>query len=107
MLIKANPENPHIDPRTLAQPDRPNLQVAIDSTVAEVTLNDNLSYGVQFFLQTKKSGVLGNISNIPTDPPGKSSVNAAGLVGAPLHLPLPRFTILLPSESHPTFLPAP
>ena len=28
------------------------MQVAIDATVAEVTLNDNLSYGVQFFLQT-------------------------------------------------------
>jgi type II secretory pathway component GspD/PulD (secretin) len=27
--------------------DRPQLQVAIDATIAEVTLNNSLSYGVQ------------------------------------------------------------
>ena len=36
--------------RTLIQLDRPKLQVAIDVTIAEVTLNDQLNYGVQFFL---------------------------------------------------------
>jgi general secretion pathway protein D len=101
LLIYASTENYQIVARTLAQLDRPKLQVAIDSTVAEVTLNDNLSYGVQFFLQTKKSGVLGNISNIPTDPPGKSSVNAAGLVGAALNRAFPGFNMLIGSESTP------
>ena len=32
------------------------MQVAIDATVAEVTLNDTLTYGVQYFLQTRNSG---------------------------------------------------
>ena len=36
--------------RALDQLDRPQLQVAVDVTIAEVTLNDSLSYGVQFFL---------------------------------------------------------
>ena len=36
--------------RTLNQLDRPNLQVAIEVTIAEVTLNEQLDYGVQFFL---------------------------------------------------------
>ena len=31
----------------------PKLQVAIDVTIAEVTLNDDLSYGVQFFLNNR------------------------------------------------------
>jgi len=33
--------------------DRPPLQVQINATLAEVTLNDNLKYGVQFHLQKK------------------------------------------------------
>jgi general secretion pathway protein D len=101
LLIYASTENYQIIARTLAQLDRPQLQVAIDSTVAEVTLNDDLKYGVQFFLQSKKSGVLGNISNIPTSPPGQSSVNAAGLVGAALNRAFPGFNLLIGSESTP------
>ena len=34
----------------LQQIDRPKAQVAIDVTIAEVTLNDQLNYGVQFYL---------------------------------------------------------
>jgi general secretion pathway protein D len=51
LLIYANRESYRIIERTLQQLDRPQLQVAFDATIAEVTLNDNLSYGVQFFLQ--------------------------------------------------------
>lgn len=51
LLIYANQENYRIIERTLQQLDRPQLQVAIDATIAEVTLNDALNYGVQFFLQ--------------------------------------------------------
>ena len=48
--------------RALNQLDRPKLQVAIDVTIAEVTLNDDLSYGVQFFLHNK----YGSVSNSTT-----------------------------------------
>ncbi len=49
-MIYANAENYHIIERALNQLDRPQLQVAVDLTIAEVTLNNSLSYGVQFFL---------------------------------------------------------
>ncbi len=51
LLIYANQESYSIIEQTLRQLDRPQLQVSIDATIAEITLNDNLSYGVQFFLQ--------------------------------------------------------
>jgi len=50
VLIYAKPDEYKIIQRTLDQLDRPRLQVAIDVTIAEVTLNDQLSYGVQFWL---------------------------------------------------------
>jgi general secretion pathway protein D len=56
LLIYASNENYQLILRTLGQLDRPQLQVAIDATVAEVTLNDTLSYGVQFYLQKGKIG---------------------------------------------------
>ena len=72
--------------KALEQLDRPKLQVAIDTTIAEVTLNDTMGYGVQFFLgsynilgsggaQTSINGVVGSNSAssslVPsTDSPG-------------------------------------
>jgi general secretion pathway protein D len=50
VLIYARPDEYKLVERTLMQLDRPKLQVAIDVTIAEVTLNDQLNYGVQFFL---------------------------------------------------------
>jgi general secretion pathway protein D len=57
ILIYASAENYQIIQRTLDQLDRPKLQVAIDVTIAEVTLNDSLNYGVQFFLANKFGGI--------------------------------------------------
>lgn len=47
--------------RAIRDLDRAKLQVAIDATVAEVTLTNALQYGVQFFLNGKNAsgGVLG------------------------------------------------
>jgi len=56
ILVYASQETQHIVEQTLRQIDRPLMQVAIDATVAEVTLNDTLTYGVQYFLQTHNSG---------------------------------------------------
>jgi general secretion pathway protein D len=50
VLIYANADEYKTIERTLNQLDRPRAQVAIDVTIAEVTLNDQLNYGVQFFL---------------------------------------------------------
>lgn len=57
LLIYANQEQYTSIERTLRQIDRPQLQVSIDATVAEVTLNDDLSYGVQFYLQSRNLGL--------------------------------------------------
>jgi general secretion pathway protein D len=107
VLIYASQEDYPLVERTLRQLDRPQLQVAIDATVAEVTLNDNLNYGVQFFLQSQYFGVkpgTGSVSNIPSSPPGLPSVNAAGLVGAALNRAFPGFNFLIGSESTPNMI---
>jgi general secretion pathway protein D len=56
LLIYSNQENYRVIERAINQLDRPQLQVAIDLTIAEVTLNDNLNYGVQFFLTSANVG---------------------------------------------------
>ena len=43
LLIYADQENYRIIESTLLQIDQPQLQVAIDATIAEVTLNNTLS----------------------------------------------------------------
>jgi general secretion pathway protein D len=68
LLIYSNQENYRIIERTLMQLDRPRLQVAIDATIAEVTLNDALSYGVQFFLQSRNLGLAPNVGSIANNP---------------------------------------
>jgi general secretion pathway protein D len=57
LLIYANQENYRIIERAINQLDRPQLQVAIDLTIAEVTLNDNLNYGVQTLLTSANLGL--------------------------------------------------
>ena len=68
VLVYARPDEYKLIERTLIQLDRPKLQVAIDVTIAEVTLNDKLNYGVQFFLNggavsNTTAGVMPSILN--------------------------------------------
>jgi general secretion pathway protein D len=65
ILIYANEENYRTIERTLIQLDRPRLQVAIDVTIAEVTLNDSLNYGVQFYLSNKYGSLINSVSGPP------------------------------------------
>ena len=82
ILVYANEENYRIIERALNQLDRPKLQVSIDLTIAEVTLNDDLSYGVQFFL-TNNHGSVSNTTGttIPIITPNLPGFNfvAGGL----------------------------
>jgi general secretion pathway protein D len=61
LLIKASGRKYREILGVLRKIDRPPLQVLINATLAEVTLNDSLEYGVQFFLQKNKGldGALG------------------------------------------------
>ncbi len=48
------------------------LQVRIDATIAEVTLNDNLRYGTQFYFQNGGlSGLLTDATTVSKDPAGQ------------------------------------
>jgi general secretion pathway protein D len=85
VLIYARPDEYKLIERTLAQLDRPKLQVAIDVTIAEVTLNDQLNYGVQFFLaggavsNTVSGTIPSIINNVATN--NGSTTSGTGLSG--------------------------
>jgi general secretion pathway protein D len=77
-VIYANAENYRIIERALNQLDRPQAQVALDVTIAEVELNNNLSYGVQFFLGSlnvagNQVGVQAINTPLGTAPPGTNA----------------------------------
>ena len=73
LLIKAPAREYRKILSILRRIDRPALQVLINATLAEVTLNDNLKYGVQFYLQRRGGlgGALGftSGSQIEISPP--------------------------------------
>ncbi len=69
MLIYATPNEYSIIEKMLRKIDIIPLQVMIEATIAEVTLNDNLNYGTQFYLGHTLAGVLSGPSSpgvIPT-----------------------------------------
>jgi general secretion pathway protein D len=103
LLVFASTENYRIIEQTLRQLDQPQLQVGIDATVAEVTLNDNLSYGVQFFLQSQNIGLpadRGSAMNVPSSPPGNEAA-VLGHVAPFLTRAFPGFNFLIGSELNP------
>jgi general secretion pathway protein D len=67
LLIYANRDQYKIVERAIFELDRAPMQVAIDVTVAEITLKDELQYGVQFFLKSKYQGNKGSIGFGTTD----------------------------------------
>jgi general secretion pathway protein D len=91
LLIYANRENYRIIERTLRELDRPPMQVAIEATIAEVTLNNNLAYGVQVFLQSSDLGLGRN----------KGSIDLVNLAAAIPARSLPGFNFLVGSETTP------
>jgi general secretion pathway protein D len=101
LLIYASNENYQLILRTLGQLDRPQLQVAIDATVAEVTLNDTLSYGVQFFLQNSKLGLLNTTSTAAPTAAGVSATGVATAATSFLSQTFPGFNFLVGSQSQP------
>ena len=98
LLIYANQESYGIIKRALEQIDRPPLQVAIDATIAEVSLNDNLQYGVQFFLKSANVGAPANSGSIVNT--ASNAVQAAA-ANALLSRVLPGFNFLMGTEAQP------
>jgi general secretion pathway protein D len=115
LLIYADQENYRIVQTTLQQLDRPQLQVAIDATIAEVTLTDELSYGVQAYLTSHNLGLgtdKGSILNTQsvaapaTTATTTAATTAAGVAGtvtsAFINRAFPGFNFLIGSEAQPS-----
>jgi general secretion pathway protein D len=90
VVIYSNQEDYRTIERALHSIDRPQLQVAIDATIAEISLTDALQYGVRFFFTSKDVGL-------------KSDKGSAGLLdsSAIISRALPGFNLLLGHEAQP------
>jgi general secretion pathway protein D len=115
LLIYADQANYRIVETTLLQIDQPQLQVAIDATIAEVTLNNSLSYGVQSYLTGQNLGLRPNSGSIlntqataapaTTTDPTTGAVSAAGsLTNAFINRAFPGFNFLIGSETQPSLI---
>src|SRR5947209_9601796 len=111
LLIYADQGSYRIIESTLQQVDQPQLQVAIDATIAEVTLTNELSYGVQAFLTSRNLGLKPNNGSIlntqSTSAPGTTAAtDAAGTAGAVtnafINRAFPGFNFLIGSEAQPS-----
>jgi general secretion pathway protein D len=104
LLIYADQTNYRIIESTLQQVDQPQLQVAIDATIAEVTLTDELSYGVQFFLTSRNLGLRpdqGSLLNTQSAAAAASST-AGTVTNAFINRALPGFNFLVGAEAQPS-----
>jgi general secretion pathway protein D len=115
LLIYADQENYRIIEATLLQVDQPQLQVAIDATIAEVTLNDDLTYGVQSYLTSQNFGLKPNTGSIlnttattapatVTDPTTGLVSVAGSVTNAFINRAFPGFNFLVGSETQPSLI---
>jgi general secretion pathway protein D len=110
LLIYADQDSYRIIESTLQQVDQPQLQVAIDATIAEVTLTDELSYGVQAYLTSHNLGLgtdKGSTLNTqslaaPTTTTTSTAAVAGAVTNAFLNRAFPGFNFLIGSESQPS-----
>ena len=108
LLIYADQANYKIIESTLRQLDQAPLQVAIDATIAEVTLSNELSYGVQTYLTSKQLGLKGNQGSILNTQSGSSPSITSDSTGAVstaasalINRAFPGFNFLVGSEAQP------
>jgi general secretion pathway protein D len=103
VLVYANGESQRVVEQTIHQIDRPQRQIAIEATIAEVTLNDQLNYGVQYFLASQKGSISNVVSGVTSSTsaiePASNAVNAAA--GALLGRMVPGFNLLVGAENSP------
>jgi general secretion pathway protein D len=90
--------------RSLRALDKPQMQVSIEATVAEVTLNDDLQYGVQYYLgnASRSNGSLTNATTAAAATSSSSSSSTTDVVSnLVLQRVLPGFNLLLGPEAQP------
>ena len=104
ILIYANQENYRTIERTLAQLDKPQLQVAIDATIAEITLNENLAYGVQAFLKSSDVGLGRDKGSLLSTQSSALAAATTTAVQSMISRVLPGFNFLLGPEAEPRLI---
>jgi general secretion pathway protein D len=115
LLIYADQANYRIIETTLLQIDEPQLQVAIDATIAEVTLNNTLSYGVQTYLTSQNLGLKPNTGSIlntqattapatSTDATTGATSVAGSLTNAFINQAFPGFNFLIGNATQPSLI---
>lgn len=89
--------------RSLRALDKPQMQVSIEATVAEVTLNDDLQYGVQYYLgnASRANGSLTNATTAAATSSSTSSSTTDIVSNLVLQRVLPGFNLLLGPEAQP------
>lgn len=89
IVVYSNQEDYRVVERAIRDIDRPQLQVSIDATVAEVTLTDELQFGVQAYLSNNKGAI------------GLLGASQAVAQSAVLQNLAPGLNLLLGSQSQP------
>jgi general secretion pathway protein D len=99
IMIYSNQEDYLVIERALESLDRPRLEVSVDAMVAEVTLTDQLQYGVQAFLTSDKVGAGPDKGSVGLLNAAQSASQAALLSRV-----LPGFNALLGAEANPKLI---
>jgi general secretion pathway protein D len=81
LLISANARDYELVRQVLAGIDVPPLQVLIEVTVAEVDLNDNLNYGVEYFINSGKTNTLLTTASTAAITPAVPGFNLSWVAG--------------------------
>lgn len=92
ILIYARPDQQRLIEQAVTALDRPQEQVAIEATIAEVTLTNELRYGVQFFLKSGDIGLGDNNGSVGLFKEASKAV---------LSRTLPGFNLLLGPDTEP------
>lgn len=98
LLIYASQEQYRLIEQTIKEVDQPQLQVSIDATIAEVTLTDDLQYGIQSYIMSRDVGLKPNTGSAGFA--GASALVAAASDVA-LNRAIPGFNFLVGSASTP------
>src|SRR5205823_11098223 len=96
LLVYATPSEYTVIEGMLRKLDIVPLQVLIEATIAEVTLNDALNYGTQFYLGRKFAGILttaGGTTSSSTSTTGSSTAITVGGVTTAIGNNFPGFVV--------------
>ncbi|WP_229166594.1 type II secretion system secretin GspD [Bradyrhizobium altum] len=96
IMVYSNQEDYLVIERAIESLDRPRLQVAVDAMVAEVTLTDQLQYGVQAYLTSANAGAGPDKGSVGLFGAAQSAAQTALLARV-----LPGFNLLLGAEANP------